>query len=221
MPDLKVEISMPIFVANQWKRYRTAKLNEYSGRYSEMVSDVFIPDESRLQFQSKENRQGSDTARVIPFEIKQRIIQTMISDAADSFLSYEDFLKHDLTREIARIGLPLNIYTKMVWKMDLRNILNLLQQRLDEHAQFEIRQYAIALSNIVKVLWPETYSSFENHILNSVRLSHEDVKYLMNTLGFGQKLDNLLPQFEEKEFKKNCSKTLGDKVKRMLNLSIK
>jgi thymidylate synthase (FAD) len=220
MPDLKVEIGMPIFVANQWKRYRTAKINEYSGRYSEMMCDFYIPDMERLEYQNKENRQGGDNTFHIPDDIKQSILNTMLSDSALVFESYSHFLEHDLTRELARIGLPLNLYTKMVWKLDLRNLFNLLSQRLDNHAQWEIRQYAIALSNIVKTLWPESYSSFENHVLNSVRLSHNDIKYLMNTLGLGSKLDDLLPQFKTKEFKETYSKTLYDRIARMIDLSV-
>lgn len=221
MSDLKVEIAMPIFVANQWKRYRTAKLNEYSGRYSEMTFDVYIPDIDRLTPQNKENRQGGDNTRHIPDDIKQNILNTMLSDSGLVFESYNHYLEHDLARELARIGLPLNLYTKMVWKLDLRNLFNLLSQRLTHDAQWEITQYAIALSNMVKILWPESYSSFENHILNSVRLSHNDIKYLVNTLGLGQKLDALLPEMNTKEFKETYSKTLYERVKRMIELSIR
>lgn len=142
---------MPIFVARQWVRHRTASINEESLRYVEARNEFYIPDDSRLQQQSKDNKQGSSPEVVANQPCVRRIIE---KSSRNSYKDYEDLLACGLAKELARMVLPLNTYTAWYWKCDLHNIFHLLSLRLDPHAQWEIQQYAQAMLECLRIAFP-------------------------------------------------------------------
>ena len=170
MCELKLHIGCPIFTWRQWIRTRTASVNEFSGRYSVLPNIFYEPDDSRYQKQSSTNKQGSSPAQI---DEDERVSLQKLSREmrADMVAAYEANLKCDVARELARIDLPLSIYTYAYWKIDLHNLLRFLRLRLDEHAQWEIRQYAQVIAGIVKELWPITWKAFSDYTLNSVKFS--------------------------------------------------
>jgi thymidylate synthase (FAD) len=163
--EIQFHIKMPIFVARQIIRHRTANLNEISARYSVLDSDFFIPEPDALKVQSKANKQGRDEA--IPIEDKKAILDLIDSHNVSSYALYEKLLNtYDLSRELSRMVLPINIYTQWYWKIDLHNMFHLLKLRLDPHAQLETREYAQVLAKYVKLWCPIAYNAFEVHKLN-------------------------------------------------------
>lgn len=176
---------MPIFVARQWVRHRTASLNEVSGRYSVLSDEVYIPDHSRMQPQSKSNKQGSEAGELdflksADLEDKDDISMEMERVMDESRKAYEDFVEIDLSRELSRIVLPVAQYTEWYWKMDLHNLFHFLKLRMDSHAQWEIRQYANVIAKIVQKVCPHSWVAFEKHILHSASLSKDEILALEN-----------------------------------------
>ncbi len=171
---------MPIFVARQWVRHRTASINEYSGRYSIMPDEFFIPELERIQAQSKLNRQGSGDT--LPLETQQKVRDLLVSDANQVFDHYNKIQEDGVARELARIGLPLSTYTQWYWKMDLHNLFHFLKLRIDPHAQEEIRKYAIKMGEITKKSFPVAYEAFEDYILNAVNLSTLEQTAMMDIM---------------------------------------
>ncbi len=165
---------LPIFVARQWIRHRTARLNELSGRYSVMADEFYLPPPDQIRRQSTDNKQGRSDQDVPP-ELQHRVLDILKRDQEAAYATYEEILKDDIARELARINLPLSLYTQWYWQMDLHNLLHFLALRLDAHAQWEIRQYAQVLARIVKAVCPLAYASFERHILKGCRLSEDEV----------------------------------------------
>ena len=159
MVIFKFNVKLPIFVARQWAKHRTGAFNEVSARYSEMPDDFYIPELSRVQPQSKKNKQGSDGELKKEDRIKAQEI--IIDNADKSYIDYENLLKLGVSRELARMTLPVNLYTQFVWKVDLRNLLGFIQQRSDSHAQWEIQQYSNAIYDIIKEIVPVACESFE------------------------------------------------------------
>ena len=177
MCELKLHVKLPVFVARQWIRHRTASVNEYSGRYSEIADTFYEPDPSAIGRQSSTNRQGS--AGTVSAEVAEAARRRWREDAAQAYEHYRSLLdagEDAMAREIARIGLPLSHYTEWYWKVDLHNLLRFLELRMDEHAQTEIRAYASAIGAIVAVWVPLTWASFTDHALGSVRLSGKAVE---------------------------------------------
>ena len=163
MVEFKFHIKMPIFVARQWVRHRTASINEVSARYSVLPNEFYIPNISNICAQSKTNKQGS--ADPLP-ETKALAIQELITvNSATNYSYYEELLALGLSRELARMVLPLNIYTEWYWKANLHNTLHFLKLRLDSHAQYEIRAYAIVLAGMLEQSCPVTYKAFIDHKL--------------------------------------------------------
>lgn len=161
MIELKFHIKAPIFVARQWFRTRTASYNEISGRYSVLKDEFYIPE--TFYNQSEKNKQGSAEPQS---EGNQFVLSTAFQDLCnDTFMLYNAMLENGLAREQARMILPLNTYTEFYFKINLHNLFRFLKQRLDEHAQFEIRQYAEALSSIVKEIAPVSYAAFVKYNL--------------------------------------------------------
>ncbi|MCK5833706.1 FAD-dependent thymidylate synthase [bacterium] len=156
-------IKLPIFVARQWIRHRTARLNEVSGRYSVLPEDYYIPDTSRICEQDNINRQGS--GEQLPPEIQTQTVKTIDEACKRAFNTYTKLLEDGVSREIARIVLPLNTYTEWYWQMDLHNLFHFLKLRLDIHAQWEIRQYAKIIASIVEQVVPISYKAFEDYSL--------------------------------------------------------
>lgn len=176
MIEFKFHARMPIFVARQWIRHRTASVNEYSGRYSIINDEFYLPDISVLAKQSKTNRQGRGES--LSIEQKARILEILKEDHVRAYGHYREFLDLDLARELARIGLSVASYTEWYWKIDLHNLLHFLKLRLDSHAQYEIRVYAEAMARIVKDAMPITYEAFDDYRLNAMTLSKLEISLI-------------------------------------------
>ena len=182
MCELKIHQQMPLFVARQMVRHRTANLNEFSGRYSIMPDLFYVPDVSRIQKQSTDNKQGSGkTFDPEDAMLIQQRIQTLSERA---FKEYQTFVVTPengglgLAKELARIILPQNIYTQWYWKMDLHNLFHMLMLRMDSHSQWEIRQYAEAIWVHVKQWVPVSAKAFEIYRLQSETFSHRELAAL-------------------------------------------
>jgi thymidylate synthase (FAD) len=197
MVELKFHVKLPIFVARQWIRHRTANVNEYSGRYSEMKDEFYLPAPDQLRIQSKTNRQGR-SEEILPDEIASEILNQMKNTEEGLFKEYQGLLEKDLTRELARINLPLSTYTEWYWKIDLHNLFHFLKLRLEEHAQYEIRVYAEKIAEILKIIVPMSYEAFEDYILNSVTLSSAQISYIKSKLPDFDMKDEELAEYDLK-----------------------
>ncbi|MCL5019687.1 MAG: FAD-dependent thymidylate synthase [Patescibacteria group bacterium] len=177
MVEFKFHVKLPIFVARQWIRHRTASVNEYSGRYSIMEDEFFVPLQEAIQFQSTSNKQGRSDEEV-PAELQQKVIEILSQGQGKSYQDYEELLKSGIARELARVNLPLSLYTQWYWKINLHNLLHFLKLRLDEHAQQEFREYAQVIAEIVKKVVPVTYEAFEDFELHSLEFSKKELLVL-------------------------------------------
>lgn len=166
---------MPIFVARQWVRHRTARLNEFSGRYSEMRDEFYVPELSELKIQSTTNKQGRADKSVPDAEFCQTAMEMHNKTA---FNTYQTLLETGMTKELARTVLPLSAYTEWYWQMDLHNLFHFLRLRLDSHAQYEIRVYANTLYTLIKPYVPLAIESFERHVLNACKFSSDEMMVL-------------------------------------------
>lgn len=176
MVELRWHIKLPLFVFAQWVRHRTANVNSMSARYSEMPDEFYLPTEWRGQ--SQVNKQSSDG-----FIDNQELMFTECnSHSFNSYSVYQGMLEEGVSREMARMVLPQNLYTEIVWKCDLRNLFNFLKLRLDPHAQYEIQEYARALVPAVRAVAPVAYEAFENHILGSSKFSADEMEILVSAL---------------------------------------
>lgn len=175
--SLTFHCKMPIFVARQWVRHRTAKLNEISGRYSVMKDEFYVPEDEAIAFQSTDNKQGRSDEAVSP-EVKAKVRDLLEKGQRQAFVEYEALLDEGVARELARINLPLSLYTEWYWTMDLHNLFHFLALRLDAHAQLEIRKYAEVILDLTRAVAPLAVESFENHILGGVRFSRQELAAL-------------------------------------------
>jgi len=195
MCEVKFHLKLPIFVMRQLVRHRTANLNEYSGRYSVMSDEFYLPEGDYLQKQSETNKQGRDevieTKGLIHFEMNR------IFDNAT--ISYQNLLREDLTRELARIILPVSNYTEVIWKIDLHNFFHVVKLRGDKHAQREIQDYANAMYELVKPTFPLCCEAFEDYVLNSVTFSKQEMEIIKDNLN-NIVATNRLSGREETEF---------------------
>lgn len=179
---LTFHIKMPLFVARQWIRHRTARVNEISGRYSVMEDEFYIPAGDDIAYQSSDNKQGRSLEPVPPDE--QLKLQGEI--VGQQKRAYKDYLSHlecGLARELARINLPLSLYTQWYWQIDLHNLFHFLKLRMDGHAQLEIRRYAYQIFEMAKKVTPLATEAFEEHVLNAVSFSQSEMaamKALLN-----------------------------------------
>lgn len=167
---IKLHLKMPIFVARQWVRHRTAAMNEYSLRYSEMKDEFYVPALDEIQLQSTTNKQGSEDGLN---ENVQKGFQSVTDGLnTEAFARYQEALDEGIAREMARINLPLTSYTEFYWEMNLHNLLHFLRLRCDSHAQKQIRDYAdVILHEIVKHWVPVTYEAFNDFIMQGTTLS--------------------------------------------------
>jgi thymidylate synthase (FAD) len=165
MCEVKLHVKLPVFVARQWIRHRTANVNEYSGRYSILDREFYIPAPDQLAAQSTVNNQGR--GEVLQGEEAARVLDLLKSDANRAYDHYEAMLSQDgqqgLARELARMNLPANIYTQWYWKTDLHNLFHFLRLRADPHAQYEIRVYAEAIAACVRDWVPLAFGAFEDY----------------------------------------------------------
>ncbi|ETD87419.1 FAD-dependent thymidylate synthase [Rhodobacter capsulatus] len=176
MCEVKFHVKLPIFVARQWIRHRTANVNEYSARYSVMDREFYIPAPEHLAAQSTVNNQGR--GQVLEGAEAARVLDLLREDAMRAYDHYEDMLTPDadtgklgMARELARMNLPANVYTQWYWKIDLHNLFHFLRLRADVHAQYEIRVYAQIMGDIVKDWVPQAYEAFEDYRLGAVSVS--------------------------------------------------
>ena len=181
MCEIKYHVKLPIFVARQWIRHRTANVNEYSARYSILDKEFYLPEKEHLAAQSKSNRQGRGD--LINGKQADHILNLLKEDAEKSYKDYELMLnerydgtmidenKKGLARELARMNLTLNTYTQWYWKTDLLNLLNFLSLRADDHAQYEIRAYADVMINSLRRWVPITYEAFMDYRVGGMELS--------------------------------------------------
>ena len=197
MCEIKFHIKLPIFIARQWIRHRTANVNEYSARYSILDKEFYIPSAENLAAQSQINNQGRGDA--LTDDEASNVIQILKNDAEQTYANYETLLnenssggvldegKSGIARELARMNLTLNTYTQWYWKIDLNNLLHFLALRADEHAQYEIRVYADVMLDLVKKWVPLTYEAFEDYRMGGTELSAKEIK-LMRKLLKGEKV---------------------------------
>jgi thymidylate synthase (FAD) len=172
--EIKLRVKLPIFVERQWARTRTASWNEVSARYSELPEEFYVPEAVQVCHQSRISKQGR--AEPLDKEDADRFRDGLTNASSDAFLRYQAALEEDVARETARIGLPLGTYTEKVWKIDGHNLLHFLALRLSLHAQWEIRQYAQAIAEIVKMWLPLTWEAFVDYRLEAVTLSRMEVE---------------------------------------------
>ena len=197
--DLKLHVRAPIFVARQWFRHRTASINEYSGRYSVLEREFYLPDADQVATQSATNRQGrGETADA---ETARATIETLRHEASRSYDAYLAMLNQDedgapldparegLTRELARTTLPVSIYTQFYWKVNLWNLLHFLDLRADSHAQYEIRVYAEAILDIVARWVPTVHEAFHDYVRNAAPLSAQQLALVRAALASSAPLD--------------------------------
>ncbi len=178
-------IKMPIVVARQWIRHRTAKVNEISGRYSVMKSEFYVPAAEDIALQSDDNKQGRQNEPVSA-ELAKEIQDIISTEQERVYETYTKLLEMGLAREIARINLPLSLYTEWYWTMDLHNLFHFLRLRMDAHAQKEIRVYADAIFEIVKKITPMAAEAFEKHLLTGVALSGSELEAVRVMTGGGE-----------------------------------
>ncbi len=173
MCEIKLHVKLPVFVARQWIRHRTANVNEYSARYSILDREFYIPAPDALAAQSTVNNQGRGA--VLEGEEAARVLEMLKSDSTRAYDHYEAMLSQEgqqgLARELARMNLPANIYTQWYWKVDLHNLFHFLRLRGDAHAQYEIRVYADAICNVVRDWVPLAFKAFEDYRVGGVNLS--------------------------------------------------
>ncbi|SMX22662.1 FAD-dependent thymidylate synthase [Boseongicola aestuarii] len=178
MCEVKFHVKLPVFVARQWIRHRTANVNEYSARYSILDREFYIPEPEVLSAQSTINNQGRGA--VLEGAEAARVLEILKGDATRSYDHYEEMLSQDgqdgLARELARMNLPANVYTQWYWKVDLHNLFHFLRLRADSHAQYEIRVYAELMCQLVKDWVPFAYGAFEDYRLGGAQLSAKGVE---------------------------------------------
>ena len=206
MCEIKFHIKLPIFIARQWIRHRTANVNEYSARYSILDKEFYIPSPENLAAQSATNNQGRGDA--LTTEEASNVIDILRRDAEQTYSNYETLLnenssgetiddnKAGIARELARMNLTLNTYTQWYWKIDLNNLLHFLALRADGHAQYEIRVYADAMLDIVRKWVPLTYAAFEDYRVGGTEVSAKEIN-LIKKLIRGEKVS-----FEEEGLSK-------------------
>ena len=195
--EVQFHLKLPIFVMRQLVRHRTANINEYSGRYSEMSSDFYVPDSANLKLQSQSNKQGRGEPHPSPGLIHFEYNRT--HDGA--WVTYENLLREDISREIARCVLPVSNYTEVVWKSDLHNFLHMVNLRADSHAQQEIQDYANAMYSMVKPKFPITCEAWEDYVRDAQTFSKEEMRILKENLQGSWTMDNYgLSKRERTEF---------------------
>ncbi|MEC7730809.1 MAG: FAD-dependent thymidylate synthase [Candidatus Neomarinimicrobiota bacterium] len=180
MVEFKFHCKMPIFVARQWVRHRTANINEYSLRYSEARDEFYFPDPEHIQFQSALNKQGRSGE--VPLELKQKVLDYFKEISERSFTMYQELNEAGIARELVRSLLPVNIYTEWYWKNDLHNLLHFIGLRSDSHAQYEIRVYSDAMAVSVKAVAPFAWEAYQDYVVHGMRFSRIEQNLLEKQL---------------------------------------
>ncbi len=193
MCDIKFHIKLPIFIARQWIRHRTASVNEYSARYSILSNEFYLPDKENLAPQSNVNKQGRSDDK-LPEDVANKVLSIIKEDSLKCYQHYMQMMNEDdqgnvidennvgITRELARMNLSLNHYTQWYWKINLHNLLHFLALRADSHAQYEIRVYANAMLDIVKAWVPFVYDAFCEHRMHGVNISKTGIEVIQKMI---------------------------------------
>ena len=211
MCEVKFHLKLPIFIMRQLVRHRTANLNEYSGRYSVMSNEFYLPEGDYLAKQSTTNNQGRgeplDSQGLLQFEFNR------IYDGAS--MAYQVLLEHELSREVARALLPVANYTECIWKIDLHNFFHFVKLRADSHAQREIRDYADAMYELVKPNFPICCEAFEDYGQDAVTFSKQEMELIREAIwdgrgNIGEDSEEKLGKRESKEFLEKLNKEEGD-----------
>jgi thymidylate synthase (FAD) len=210
MCEIKYHVKLPIFVARQWIRHRTANVNEYSARYSILDNEFYIPAPEHLATQATVNRQGRGD--VIDGEAAQRVLALLRAEAERAYAGYAGLINEDedgtprepswsgLARELARMNLSLNFYTQWYWKTDLHNLLHFLSLRADPHAQYEIRAYAEAMLDTVKRWVPAAHDAFLEYRMNAATISASGLGVIRRMLA-GEAVDQAASGMSPREWR--------------------
>ena len=196
MVEFKFHCVMPIFIARQWIRHRTANVNEYSARYSIVPDRFYRPDAGNIRQQSTSNRQGGDE---LADESTAAEFLKYLDAVETQYGQYTDLLEKGLTREQARIGLPVNVYTEWYWKCDLHNIMHFLSLRMDPHAQAEIRAYANAMFALIQPIVPIAAEAFLDYRYGGMTLTRLEIEALQNGAEIDTKNSREKAEWEEKK----------------------
>lgn len=192
MCEIKLHVKLPIFVARQWIRHRTANVNEYSARYSILDKEFYLPNHENLAAQSQSNRQGRDAVLQGPYA--DQVLDMLKRDSEQVYSTYEYLLNEDsegnvldeerqgLARELARMNLSVNYYTQWYWKVDLHNFMRFLSLRADAHAQYEIRAYADVMLKVLEKWAPMTYKAFEEYQMHGAYFSKTALQIIQDRL---------------------------------------
>ncbi len=209
MCEIKFHIKLPIFIARQWIRHRTANVNEYSGRYSIMDKEFYIPAPEHLAAQSESNRQGRGAT--LEGEQAARVLEILKADSVNAYAHYEEMMNCDeagnvfdenksgLARELARMNLPVNFYTQWYWKIDLHNLMHFLSLRADSHAQYEIRAYANVMLDVLKAWVPITYGAFMDYRVGGAQFSAKGLDVVKRLIG-GEKVTQEQSGMSKREY---------------------
>ena len=222
MCEIKYHVKLPIFIARQWIRHRTANVNEYSARYSILDKEFYLPSKKNLAAQSKSNRQGR--GEIIDGKQAEEVLDLLKNDAEKTYQNYETMLnekfdgstidksKKGLARELARMNLTLNTYTQWYWKTDLLNLMNFLRLRVDPHAQYEIRVYAEAMLDTLKKWVPITYEAFMDYRVGGMEVSSKGKKVIRKLIN-KEKVDIEKSGLSKREWNELMSSLeLNDKI---------
>lgn len=209
MCEIKYHVKLPIFIARQWIRHRTANVNEYSARYSILDKEFYLPEPKHLAAQAQSNRQGR--GEILDGEKAKKVLDLLKGDAERTYNNYETMLneRYDgstidensvgLARELARMNLTLNTYTQWYWKTDLLNLMNFLRLRADHHAQYEIRAYADAMLDTLKKWVPITYEAFMDYRVGGTEVSAKGKEVLKGLIS-GKKVTFEDSQLSKREW---------------------
>ncbi len=202
MCEIKLHVKLPIFVARQWIRHRTASVNEMSARYSILDGEFYVPAQPDLARQSRRNRQGRGA--VLDAAEASRVLDILREHSLRAYASYERLLnEHGLARELARLNLNLGFYTQWYWKIDLHNLLHFLALRTHPHAQREIRVYADVLADIVQSWVPLSWEAFRDYRLEAFTVSRQQIEALKSLLR-GQEPDIVELGLSGREWRELC-----------------
>lgn len=194
MCEIKFHVKLPLFVARQWVRHRTANVNEQSARYSIVENEFYVPHDFKTQ--SKINHQASDKS--LGDEFYNSKINEFVQHCNNSFELYNSLISSGVSREISRMILPVNVYTQWYWKIDLRNLLNFVTLRISDNAQYEIREYAKVILEILRKWVPITTDAFEKYHINTVSLYSDSISMIKDSIKLGK-----IPEMDETKLTKS------------------
>jgi thymidylate synthase (FAD) len=214
MVEFKFLVKLPIFIARQWIRHRTANVNEYSGRYSEMTNEFYLPDPDMIRPQSQTNKQCR-ADEPIESDKAELILDKLAFAQKKLYSDYTEYLDLGLAREVARINLPLSAYTEWYWKIDLHNLFHFLSLRLDPTAQYEIRVYAETITEMIRPFVPLAMSAFEDFRLNAMSFSARELEMLAQLLPSADPDETV---FSQSEISKGELREFFEKIKSIKEL---